>query len=66
MVLVNGAAIFNRDAIALDLRRPMRIEPQRDASFRRSELNTTMVYGVGQWRSEWGIQIQTKATAPNT
>lgn len=59
-------AIFNRDAIALDLRRPMRIEPQRDASFRRSELNTTMVYGVGQWRSEWGIQIQTKATAPNT
>jgi len=59
-------AIFNRDAIALDLRRPMRLEPQRDASFRRSEINTTMVYAVGQWRTEWGIQIRTKATAPNT
>lgn len=59
-------AIFNRDAIALDLRRAMRIEPQRDASLRSTELNTTMVYGVGQWRTEWGIQIQTKATAPNT
>ena len=59
-------AIFNRDAIALDLRRAMRIEPERDASLRSTELNTTMVYGVGQWRTEWGIQIQTKATAPNT
>lgn len=59
-------AIFNRDAIALDLRRPMTIEPQRDASFRRTELNTTMVYAVGQWRTEWGVQIRTKATAPNT
>lgn len=59
-------AIFNREAIGLDLRRPMRIEPQRDASFRRSELNTTMVYAVGQWRTEWGVQIRTLATAPNT
>lgn len=59
-------AIFNREAIALDLRRPMRIEPERDASMRQSELNTTMVYAVGQWRTEWGVQIRTKATAPNT
>lgn len=59
-------ALFNREALALDLRRPLRTEPMRDPSFRRTEINATMVYAVGTWRSDWGIQIKTKATAPNT
>lgn len=59
-------AIFNREALALDLRRSLRIEPERDASRRHTELNATMVYAVGQWRSDWGVQIQSLATAPNS
>lgn len=59
-------AIFNREAMALDLRRGLRIEPFRDPSLRSTELNATMVYAVGQWRSDWGVQIQSLATAPNT
>lgn len=57
-------AIYNREAIALDLRRGMRIEPDRDPSRRWTELNTTMVYGVGPWRSDWGIKLLSDATAP--
>ncbi len=59
-------AIFNRQAMALDLRRSLRLESDRDASFRRTEINATMVYAYGQWRSDWGVQIQSLATAPNS
>lgn len=59
-------ALFNREAMALDLRRSLRLEPERDASRRWTELNATMVYAVGQWRSDWGVQIQSLATAPNS
>ena len=57
-------AIFNREALALDLRRGMRIEPDRDPSRRWTELNTTMVYATGTWRSDWGIKLVSDATAP--
>lgn len=59
-------AIYNREAIALDLRRGMRIEPDRDPSRRWTELNTTMVYAVGTWRNDWGIRLVSDATAPNS
>lgn len=39
--------IFNQDSIALDTRRPYRLEPERDASLRGTELNATAGYAVG-------------------
>lgn len=57
-------AIFNREALALDLRRGLRIEPDRDPSHRWTELNTTMVYATGTWRSDWGLRLVSDATAP--
>lgn len=58
------AALFSRDAIALDIRRGFRIEPERNASMRATELNATMIYGVGAWRPDWGIEIWSDATTP--
>jgi hypothetical protein len=57
-------ALFNRDAMALDMRRAFRIEPERDASRRGLELNASSVYAYGVWRPEYGIAINTAGTAP--
>jgi hypothetical protein len=57
-------AIFARDAIALDWRRPIRIEPDRDPSRRAWEFNMSAVYAKGVWRPTHGIQIISDATAP--
>lgn len=51
------SAIFNPNAIAFDLRRDVRLEPERDASKRAWELNMTMLYAHGVWRPTWGVQI---------
>jgi hypothetical protein len=68
-VLTAGTAvkggIFNRQALAYDLRRGFRIEPQRDASMRGAELNATVIYAHGLWRPTWGVTILADATAPN-
>lgn len=57
-------ALFSRDAIAIDLRRPVRIEPERDASMRWTELNTTLVYATGSWRPERGVILKSDASTP--
>lgn len=49
------AGIFSRQAIAMDVRRPFRIEPDRDPSRRGIELNATMIYGAGLWRPTFGV-----------
>jgi hypothetical protein len=49
------AGMFSKQAIALDIRRAFRIEPERDASRRGIELNATMLYGIGLWRPTFGI-----------
>jgi len=53
------AAMFAADAIGLDVRQPLRIEPQRDAS--RSgggwELNATIKFAAGVYRPTWGAQL---------
>lgn len=53
------AAMFSRNAIAFDLRRAFRIEPERDASRGGGgwELNATMLYATGVWRPSWGVQM---------
>jgi len=57
-------AMFSRNAMALDMRRPFRVEPDRDPSRRGLELNASSVYAYGLWRPQYGIAIQTAGTAP--
>lgn len=57
-----GGALFSRgEALARVDKRPMRLEPQRDASLRAWEYNITSVYGQGELVDGWGVTIQTDA-----
>jgi len=58
-------AMFSRQAIALDIRRAPRMEPERDASRRGLELNMSTVYAYGVWRPTHGIKMVFDATAPD-
>lgn len=51
--------MFNREAIALDIRRGFRIEPQRDASVGGgvTELNASAVYAFGVYRPAFGVAL---------
>lgn len=49
-------AMFNPMALALDVRRPARLEPERDASRRGWELNLSAVYAHGVWRPKFGVK----------
>ena len=60
------SAVFNPNSIAFDLRRAMRLEPERDASARAWELNMSMLYATGAWRPLWGVQILHDITAPTS
>jgi hypothetical protein len=59
------SGMFNPQAIAFDLRRDLRLEPERDASKRAWELNMTMLYAHGVWRPTWGVQILHDGTTPS-
>ncbi len=56
--------MFSRNAMALDMRRPFRLEPERDASRRGIELNVSSVFAYGVWRPQYGVAIYTAGTAP--
>ena len=58
--------IFPRPTIAIDWRRAIRVEPERDASRRGVELNMSAVYAHGVWRPARGIQMIFDATAPTS
>ncbi|MBI4496844.1 MAG: hypothetical protein HY689_02955 [Chloroflexi bacterium] len=60
------AALFSRPALALDIRRAPRLEPERDASRRGIELNMTMVYAHGVWRPKFGVQGIFDASLPTS
>ena len=47
--------MFNRDALALDVRQAFKIAPQRDESRFGLELNASMVFGYGVWRPAYGV-----------
>ena len=49
------AGMFSRDALALDVRRQPRLEPDRDPSRRGFELNMSAVYAHGVWRPTFGV-----------
>lgn len=56
--------VFPRDAIAIDWRKPITIEIERDASRRGYEINMSAIYAVGLWRPALGICLVADATAP--
>jgi hypothetical protein len=56
--------VFHREALALDTRRAPRMETERDASRRATELNMTAGYGYGTHRSTYGVYITSDITAP--
>lgn len=57
--------VFNEQAIALDTRRPYRLEPERDASLRGTELNATAGYAVGLGkRPTFGVKFTGDITEP--
>lgn len=58
------SGLFTRDALAFDVRRGLRIEPERDASHRWWELNATMIYAADSWRADHGVTLHYDATAP--
>ena len=59
-----AGGMFSAEALALDMRRPFRLEPERDASRRGIELNVSSVFAYGVWRPQYGVVILTAGTAP--
>jgi len=60
------AGMWSRDALGYDVRRAPRLEPERDASRRATELNLSMLYGHGVWRPLFGVQGTFDATTPTS
>ena len=58
--------VFPRDAMALDWRQPIRVEPERDASRRGFEFNMSAIYAEGVWRPALGVQMIFDASAPSS
>ena len=58
--------VFPRPAIAIDWRRRVRVEPDRDPSRRGWELNMSAVYAHGVWRPARGIKFIFDAAAPTS
>ena len=58
------SGVFNKQALALDMRRAPRLEPFRDPSARATELNITAGYGYGVWRDSFGVKMTHDATEP--
>jgi N4-gp56 family major capsid protein len=49
--------LFHRNALGLALMQDIKIEPQRDASLRATELVATAVYGVGELLDAYGVAL---------
>lgn len=58
-------AMYNRQAIAYDERRPFNIRPERDESREGVELNASLWYAVGTWAPTRGIKLVGDATTPS-
>ena len=59
-------AVFPREAIAIDWRRPVRVEGERNASLRGTEFNMSAVYAAGVWRPELGVYFNALAATPTS
>jgi len=59
------AGVFNRQALALDVRKPPTFEVERDASKRVWEINASAGYAHGVWRSAFGVKYTADASEPS-
>jgi hypothetical protein len=59
------SAVFNPQAIGLDVRKAPTLEPERDASLRAWELNASAGYAKGVIRNEYGVKYTADATEPS-
>jgi len=50
-------AVFHKDALGLGLMQDLKIETQRDASLRGTEIIATAVYGVGELHDSYGVEM---------
>ena len=50
-------AVFHRDALGLAMMQDLKIETQRDASLRATEIVATAVYGVGELHDTYGVEL---------
>lgn len=58
------SAVFHREALALDTRRGLTVELERDASKRAWEVNAHAWYAVGERRGTYGVALLHDATTP--
>jgi hypothetical protein len=58
--------VFPREAIAIDWRQAIRVEAERDASRRGTELNMSGLYAHGVWRPARGVKMIFNAAAPTS
>ena len=49
--------LFHKDALGLAMLQDIKIETQRDASIRGTEIVATAVYGVGELHDSYGIEV---------
>lgn len=59
-------AVIPKNALALDWRRPVRVEAQRDASLRGTEFAMSAVYAHGIWRPDLGVSLTMAADTPTS
>ena len=58
-------AVFHRDAIAMAMSGDIRIETQRDASARATEIVGVATYGVSELHDTYGVEIEADSSIQN-
>ena len=58
-------AVFHKDALGLAMMQDLKIETQRDASLRATEIVATAVYGVGELHDTYGIELSADSSIVN-
>jgi len=58
--------VFPATALAIDWRRGIKVEAERNASRRGTEFNMSAVYAHGVWRPALGVKMTFAATAPTS
>jgi len=60
-----AGGMYVPQAIAVDTRKTFDIRPERDESRELTELNSSMWYDTGVWRSAFGVTLSTDASTPD-
>ena len=49
--------LFHKDALGIAMLQDLKIETQRDASIRGTEIVATAVFGVGELHDSYGVEV---------